>query len=316
MDIVASTDKWYVMPTGVMMQSVCVNNPDVDIVFHVVIDDNVTKKDQQDLKNVVASFSGKSLVFYNISEYIKNYRFPSLDYGLTRAAYFRLWLAEFLPKTINKILYLDVDIIVRHSLLPLWNTNLDGYAVAAVPVDNWKVTVEYYSRLNESPLLGYFNSGVLLINLKYWRDFVVLKDFEEYMQTHFDEIRYCDQDVLNYVFMKKKIDLPFKYNMQCGFVQKHSPYDIRYEEEVLESRKDPVIIHYNGDNPWNAYMRNYHPYRSSFYKYQDQTKWKGKRVETRPFKLRMINFAADLLRKWGLKRQLVSDIYLDIDPID
>ena len=44
MDIVASTDKWYVMPTGVMMYSVCVNNPDVEIVFHVIHDDSVTSK--------------------------------------------------------------------------------------------------------------------------------------------------------------------------------------------------------------------------------------------------------------------------------
>ena len=50
MDIVASTDKWYVMPTGVMMYSVCVNNPDVEIVFHVIHDDSVTSKDRRDLE--------------------------------------------------------------------------------------------------------------------------------------------------------------------------------------------------------------------------------------------------------------------------
>ena len=42
MDIVACTDNRFVMPTGVMIQSVCVNNPDVDIVFHIIVDDSVT----------------------------------------------------------------------------------------------------------------------------------------------------------------------------------------------------------------------------------------------------------------------------------
>lgn len=44
-DIVACAHKWYVMPTGVMMLSVCMNNPDVDIVFHIVTDVSVTVKD-------------------------------------------------------------------------------------------------------------------------------------------------------------------------------------------------------------------------------------------------------------------------------
>ena len=43
MDIVACTDKWFVMPTGVMMQSVCVNNPEVDIVFHIIVDDTKSR---------------------------------------------------------------------------------------------------------------------------------------------------------------------------------------------------------------------------------------------------------------------------------
>ena len=64
MDIVASTDKWYVMPTGVMMQSVCVNNPDMDIVFHVIHDDSVTSKDRRDLEETVTVFKGKSIAFY------------------------------------------------------------------------------------------------------------------------------------------------------------------------------------------------------------------------------------------------------------
>lgn len=50
MDIAACTDRHFVMPTGVMMQSVCVNNPDVDIVFHIIVDDNVTQKEKVSTK--------------------------------------------------------------------------------------------------------------------------------------------------------------------------------------------------------------------------------------------------------------------------
>ena len=66
MDIVACTDKWFVMPTGVMMYSVCVNNPDVDIMFHVIHDDSVTSKNRRDLEETVTVFERKMITFYHI----------------------------------------------------------------------------------------------------------------------------------------------------------------------------------------------------------------------------------------------------------
>ena len=79
-DIAACTDRNFVMPTGVMMQSVCVNNPDVDIVFHIIVDGDVTDDDKRDLRDITVPFEGKSIVFYLASEYIKNidYRFSVL----------------------------------------------------------------------------------------------------------------------------------------------------------------------------------------------------------------------------------------------
>ncbi|MBQ2210094.1 MAG: hypothetical protein II404_09055 [Prevotella sp.] len=122
MDIVACTDKWFVMPTGVMMQSVCVNNPEVDIVFHIIVDDNVTEKGMRDLEETVTVFEGKSITFYHV-DVTKFPCFPNVKMGshVTQAAYYRLMLSEILPKDIHKVLYLDGDVIVRHSLPPLWN---------------------------------------------------------------------------------------------------------------------------------------------------------------------------------------------------
>ena len=64
--IAVCLDNGYVMPTGVLMYSVCVNNQDVDIDFHVLIDESVNAKDQQDLKGVVDKIHGKRALFYSI----------------------------------------------------------------------------------------------------------------------------------------------------------------------------------------------------------------------------------------------------------
>ena len=316
-DIVACTDKWYVMPTGVMMQSVCVNNPDVDIVFHIVVDEDVRHQDCDDLKIITDQFVGKSVVFYPVSEEILRADYPALEklYSPSRVVYYRLWLTEILPETIEKVLYLDGDVIVRHSLLPLWNTDMNGCPIATVPIDYKKATDDFYSRVNESPLLGYFNAGVLLINLALWRERQYVRDFVWFMKHHAEDIRYADQDVLNFVFMRDKINLPITYNLQTSFCFTPPLYDLKYAEEVRKSITDPVIIHYTGTIPWQRYDRHPHPLKSSFLKYQDMTKWRNVKYERRPFKLRMINLVADLLRKMKLKRP-VTNCFVGIAPID
>ena len=52
------------------------------------------------------------------------------------------------------------------------------------------------------------------------------------------------------------------------------------EDEVKEAIVDSVIIHFTSrEKPWYKYMRNPHPYKSSFVKYQNQTIWKGIKIE-------------------------------------
>ena len=123
-EIVVCVDKWFVMPTGVMMYSVCMNNPNVDIRFHVIADDSVPELGKDDLREMVEKFSGKEIVFYDI-DITRFPSFPKVSVNLTQASYYRLLLSEILSKELHKVLYLDGDMIVRHSLLPLWTVDLN-----------------------------------------------------------------------------------------------------------------------------------------------------------------------------------------------
>lgn len=316
MNIVACTDKWNVMPTGVMIESVCVNNPDTDISFYIVIDDDVTEKQCCDLKEVVNSFMGKTIAFYSVGkELIKN-PFPNVNKRIPRATYFRLYLTELLPSKLEKVLYLDGDIIVRHSLDELWKINLSDYALAVVP-DMRTGTIDRYNRLRYSPSLGYFNAGVLLINLSFWREHHALDTFLGYISTHQEVIIAHDQDILNYVFREQKLMLPIKYNFQHGYLWETPQCDYwKYEKEIIEARKDPIILHFtSGNKPWVAYQPDPHPFRNSFYKYQDMTKWKGIKVDNRSFKTKIRTALGDVLR-WMKIRPVVKNNFIDINPID
>ena len=311
-DIAVCFDKGFVMPTGVMMYSVCVNNQDVDIDFHVLIDESVTEKYQQDLKDIADKFSGKRVHYYTI-ERLSAVSFPSKVKHVPQSTYYRLFLSDILPSTIEKVLYLDGDIIVRHSLLPLWHINMDGYAIGAAK-DAAGGDVAIYNRLSYPPEKGYFNAGVLLINLKYWRDNDVKKDCIRYIHDFPDRIFYQDQDVLNVVLQDKKLIFPIKYNFQAGFLKKVSCCDKRgYDSEGI---KDPVIVHFTEAwKPWYIDLPFSHPYRSTFLKYQSQTKWKNCCYDRRSFYMKMRNCIGDFLRKMRVKKQ-ISNIFLSIPPID
>ena len=321
-EIVACTDHKYVMPTGVMIHSVCKNN-DQQIRFHVIVDESVTEDDKADLRDVAV---GETVVFYTVD----NDLFSSMPlvHNTTKATYYRLLIPQILPDNIQRVLFLDGDIIVRHSILPLWKTDLDGFAVAAV-TDADESLIEKYNRQKYLPVYGHFNAGVMLMNLNYWRKKNIHDEIKSYIENHYDSIRYCDQDILNYVLKDSKLTLPIKYNTQTQFlfVLEKACYDYwKYEKEVLLAREDPVIVHYNipSGKPW--LNDSIHPYRSTFVKYQNETKWKGQVWEKpkRPFWVKVLTHSYDAFEKLLIKVRLIKEplkqsdtvLFLDLPPID
>ena len=319
-DIAACTDERYVMQTGVMMLSVCENNPETDIDFHIIADDNMEAEDRRDLEEIVTPYRGKSVVFYHTSDKMQKESFPpgKNRKDITKATYYRLYLAELLPQELDRVLYLDGDLIVRHSLLPLWNTDLEGKAIAAVSGASSGL-IEFYNRLKYPSELGYFNSGVLIVNLKYWREHQVLRAFESYMERCADSIKYWDQDVLNVVFCEQKVLMPMKYNLQHGFLLKERKFDYwKFEDELSEALADPCVVHFTSSmaKPWKRYIETPHPFNSTWDKYQDMTKWKGIKYDCRTMKQRFKSFVVSILRIAGVAPVSKKSAYIDVAPVD
>ena len=317
MDIVVCTDHRFVMPTGVMIYSLCYNNQNVDIVLHVICSNSVSDKDKADMSGVIQKYSGKSILFYDID---KNFVeiMPAITNraDITLTAYFRLFLTEILPDTINKVLYLDGDVIVRDSLLPLWNMDISDYPLAAATDCMVAAEPEEFERLGYPMSYGYFNSGVCLINLDFWRKHNCIKDFISLLDDG-EKLRYYDQDVLNMLFHTSKLNLPIKYNLMTVFLYKNPKWkNTKFEQEIIESLHEPVIIHYaGGDKPWFKYNENEPPLSTLFYKYQKCTIWKGIKYDFRPPIKKMRNFIGDIMREIGLKPRRSSYELRDVSRI-
>lgn len=179
---------------------------------------------------------------------------------LPQSMYFRFMLPEIIND--SSVLYLDCDIIVRHSLRDLFIIDLTNYACGVVE-DQCGDDVRMHNRINM--FSRYFNSGVLLMNLDYWRKYDIAKKLIDYIASS-DWLMCPDQDALNVILEGKILFLDYKYNFQEGFY--HTLAWLRADKwKLVEcAQKDPVIVHYTaGEKPWHKDCT--HPLKSDYDKY-------------------------------------------------
>jgi len=300
-EIALCTDNNYAMPAGVMIYSVCKHTADVS--FNIIVSDDFSEKNRQKLISITEPF-GAAIRFYHISKEIVE-GFPvGLDgqpEHITIAAYYRLFLGQILPEEIQKLIYLDCDLICQSDLKELWDIDLNGSPLACVN-DIPRPWQHPQQRLGYDESFPYFNSGVLLIDLEYWRRHDVVSDFREFLINSSEKIQFHDQDVLNYVFHKTALFLPPKFNATDIFFHKEFlndsfPYP---EAEVNDARLRPVIVHFTYKNkPW--FKGGSHTYRYTFLSYKKETPWKNQRLKVKKSS-GLKGLAANLLVILGLYR--------------
>lgn len=182
--------------------------------------------------------------------------------GISAGTYLRLALPRLLPD-VDRILYLDADVLVRDSLLPLWDTPLDGMVLAAVKgavnlSEKWEWNSDRpYWQLLAGMKGGYINAGVTLLNLAEVRKRGLEERWNELTKQ---KLYYQDQDILNITCQGAVAYLPPKYNRLAylsdeGYRQ-FTAEGIFTEAECAEAQENPIIIHYAGDKPWKRYDTN------------------------------------------------------------
>ena len=161
MNISLCTDENFVVPALICLTSVFENNKGEDVKAYIITD-GISEQAWMKFTQLADYYKREIEVLVIDKGYF---------YGLTVSERFpiSMYYRFLLPKMLtneNKVLYLDCDIIVRHSLKALYDTSLQNSALAAVVGESCDDIVFE----NELQIVSkYFNSGVLLINLDYWR---------------------------------------------------------------------------------------------------------------------------------------------------
>lgn len=277
-NIIFTIDNNYAQFLSVTLCSIFENKKCKNKIDVYVLDGGIKEENKKKLMILAKKYSFK-IYFIEVdsSFFIK---FKLVDY-FTPVVYYRLAIPNILP-SIEKALYLDCDIVVINDLLELYNINIDNYLLGAV--DDCSLKQSRNKDLNIPEDMKYFNAGVILMNLKKWREFNISEKAFEFLEKHPENIKYCDQDALNAVAWGRWLELPSKYNLMTSPVNKKTTSYFNLDKNVL-------IIHYTESKPWN-YLSNNFLSKIYFY-YLKKIPWKSKKYINKNFKniiLKLIKF--------------------------
>jgi lipopolysaccharide biosynthesis glycosyltransferase len=292
--IVCAADDRYAMPLAVMMRS-AIENLDVQRnVFLYIIDGGISIENKD---KIIKSLPSErcEIVFltppnilmrelelahqYCVEEKIQSSNHVSL------AAYYRLLIAELLPQDCEKAIYLDCDLIIKGDLERIWQIDIEeNYALAVQ--DIWIHSVSLPEGLLNYKELGfdaddkYFNSGVMVINIKKWRVEKFFLKAVDYFRENKHYVRYHDQDILNALFAGKWGEIDTRWNTTLMIYYYDGWEESPFSEEIYNNLiQDPWIIHFATDlKPWNSCKTRL---KENFFHYVDMTAWSGWRFTLR-----------------------------------
>ncbi len=273
-NIALITDSRYAPPTAVAIASAIMNKcPNSTYNFYIIAE-NITEQDYHYLLRL-KSLSPKTVNITIIPRQPPELPFENMERFLQyKVGMHKIYLPEIL-KDVDKVIYMDGDTLTLKDLRPLYEMDIKN-EYAAVAKDGI-----YYRFPKEMAEMGldkrgfYFNSGVMLQNLKLQRQDNITNKLVEYIKTHNDF--FGDQDVLNVVFGNKLKLMSYRYNCISTFFEADdlaflsSFFQEKLPEKTFNIYENASIIHYAGDKPW---QENYRPLflKELWFRYYDMVK--------------------------------------------
>jgi lipopolysaccharide biosynthesis glycosyltransferase len=261
--------EFFIQHFSVAITSLLETNNHLNLNVFLIYDfeDNRLLKDL--MKKIELKYYVKLNLIFQDSSIFDKYRVAN---HVSKNTYLRLLLADVIPNDIDKGIFLDSDIVVTGSLEKLKALNFDAndddiitsqskylYAVREIKIESELNSIRI-TKLG-FPIDRYFNAGVMVINLKKWREDNLSAKLIGMTEEYMDSLLYWDQDVLNMYFHNQWGELDSTYNAL----------------HLIWKRKTvPLIIHYAGAvKPWH-YL-SIHPYKAVYVKYLKKTPFKDSR---------------------------------------
>ena len=203
MEILVTLNESYLPPLQVMLTSLHLAHPGQPITLHLMH----SGIPEESLEAVGSQCGLYGIRFSPIRVDEDLFEGAPVSAQYPRQMYYRLLAPQLLPRQLHRVLYLDPDVLILNSLLPLWQMDLEGKLFAAA---SHKGKAELASGLNQARLGTegqYFNSGVLLEDLDEGRRQIRPQEIFRYAREHKKELLLPDQDILNALYGDKTLPL-------------------------------------------------------------------------------------------------------------
>lgn len=312
--------------TGVSIISLFENNKNMDSIHVLCIEHGISDENKQKLKQLADKYC-REIEFMQMPNWSEKLHIDlkSCKSGWLGFGYNRLFLTEYIPPDIDRVLYLDSDTIIEASLDELWNIDFNDCYMAGVD----DCLSSKYRDIVDIGIDGiYCNAGVLLFNLKKWREDDITAKFIKIIYENNGYFVFNEQSILNSLFSGTIKILPLKYNVNSlvylfsfeELLKLRQPFNFSYsKEEYIAAGKNPIITHYTGNfyverRPWIE--NSDHPHKDAYIKYRNMSPWKESAMvsDKRSYKKRVMSKVCKSLPRF-LMLSFVSFLYNNIRPI-
>lgn len=255
MNIVITINHCYALPATVMLTSLFDwHKAEKHSVYLLYAEKNLEKDDIERIRATVERF-GHSFFPKALDE--SCFSGFKVDYHFSVEAYFRFLIQSVLPQEEERAIYLEADQIIKGDISEFYYGDMKGKCVAVCRAVNDHPDI-LLRKLHLPEDTMYFNSGVILYDLKRLRETIRQEAYFEYLRTFPERITWMDQDVLNVLYADCKMVADYrKYNFQVSYKT------VLTQEDMLGVERDTRIIHYIGSaKPW---LPGYHGQLLKYY---------------------------------------------------
>ncbi|MGH2923401.1 MAG: glycosyltransferase family 8 protein [Solirubrobacterales bacterium] len=277
----------YVPHAAAMLHSVLTVEGGVGARIHFLHGADLPDEDRSRLGEMVAALGGE-VDFHLVTE--KDVAGLRTRTFLPASHWYRIFLPDLLPG-VERVLYLDGDLIVLDALGPLWETDLGEHYLAAVTNLFQPNEMHRPAQLGLPPGRPYFNSGVMLMNLELLRRDGCTRTLIDYAAANAERLSWPEQDALNLVLGDRRLHLHPRWNLMNSILLFPWSVEAFGADAVAEARRDPAIRHFEGpsvNKPWHYLCDR--DGRELYLEHRRGTPWPEVEVEGRTL--------ANVLRRW------------------
>lgn len=245
---------------------------------------DLKQEDIEEIKSFAKAWYDKSIIpiYMEAEKYSNLYSTESFPIEV----YYKLLCAEVLPDKLDKVICMDLDMIVKKPLKCLWNTDIRSVPLAACQ----DIYGYVYGKAQESILRleikeekPYFNAGMVVYNLDYFRRNHSGESMIAYAKKYRNRLLWPEQDVENVFFIHEYLELPW---------QEYNCPPIKYVMKPEQVERQIYRPLYKSETEQIENLEEYADYTKALYEnasvihYIGETKpWRNDRIRTQTFSI-------------------------------